>query len=87
MKATTVKLLRAWLTRHARQAGTAAALAALSAGALAGPIAFNRHADTQAAQRVERPAACRPKVLRGAPQRPTSEVDASHHLRHRDRLG
>lgn len=45
MNAATMSMLRRWLTRHARHAGTAATLAALSAGALAGPIAFNRHAE------------------------------------------
>lgn len=49
MNTATMTLLRRWLARHARNAGTAATLAALSAGALAGPIAFNRHAEAQPA--------------------------------------
>jgi hypothetical protein len=127
MNTATMTLLRRWLARHARNAGTAATLAALSAGALAGPIAFNRHADAEPAPRVERPASelpptvsspthlaqgrhagdssgllhqpdagpararLRPPVAATAPVAPRcpgdrSEVDAAHHLRHRDRL-
>ena len=56
MNTATMTLLRRWLARHARNAGTAAALAALSAGALAGPIAFNRHAEPQLALPAAAPA-------------------------------
>lgn len=63
MNTATMTLLRRWLARHARNAGTAATLAALSAGALAGPIAFNRHADAEPAPRVERPASELPPTV------------------------
>ena len=56
MNAARMTLLRRWLARHARNAGTAATLAALSAGALAGPIAFNRHAEPQPALPAAAPA-------------------------------